>query len=173
MKRLMTGLAITIVAFAAYGQTSDEMMCMSSDPSTKISGCTAVIESRQETPASRAVAYSNRGSAYARKGLYDKAISDLTKAIALAPDSAGPYNERAWAWHLMGLDAKGLPDANKAVELTPNDADSFETRAEISEKLGQRDQAIIDYRKTLKLSPSNTEAGHDALSGLRRLHSSP
>jgi tetratricopeptide (TPR) repeat protein len=151
----------------ASAQTSDETLCMSRDSDIKIMGCTAVIQSGQETTARLAVAYSNRGTAYADRGLYDQAIADLTKAIALTPNDPETYNGRAWAYHLKGEDAKGLPDAEKAIMMAPNNADSIETRAEIYEKLGQRERAIADYRATLKLASFGSQAVQYAQDAMR------
>lgn len=153
----------------AWAHTKDESLCMSRDRDVKIGGCTALIRSGEETPAGLAVAYSNRGTAYADEGQYAKAITDLTKAIALAPNDPTAYNGRAWAWHLKGEDAKGLPDVDKAISLAPNNADNFETRAEICERLGRRELAIADYRTALKFAASGSEARRDARTGLKRL----
>ena len=99
------------------------------------------------------------------KRLYDAAIDDFTKAIAIKPDFGDAYNNRAWAYHLKGEDAKGLPDASKAVTLVPKEAAVFETRAEIHEKLGHRDEAVTDYRAALGFDPHN----QSAIDGLKRL----
>ena len=173
MRVAWIGLAFTLAALPASAQTGNEALCMNPDRDIKIAGCTAVIRSGQELPAGLAIAYSNRGSAYADKGLYDKAIADLTKAIALAPNSPEAYNGRAWAYHLKGQDAKGLPDVEKSIALAPGNADSTETRAEINEMLGRRDAAIADYRQTLKLASPGSEAVRDAESGLKRLGARP
>jgi Tfp pilus assembly protein PilF len=173
-KHLLTGAAMAVLAVPpALAQTSDETRCMSPDIAVKISGCTAVIQSRKESSAGLAVAYSNRGNAYARRGSYELALADLTKAIALAPNDPENYNSRAWAYHLKGDDAKGLPDVQKAIVMRPDNGDTIETRAEIYEKLGQRDKAIADYRTTLKLSSAGSQAARDAQSGLKRLSATP
>jgi tetratricopeptide (TPR) repeat protein len=169
MRAVLMVLALTLVAPPAWAQTTDESFCMGADLDLKIEGCTGVIQSVLETRKAHAIAYSNRGAAYADKGLYDKAIADLTQAIALAPSDADAYNGRAWAYHLEREDAKGLPDAEKAVSLAPDDADSLDTRAEIYERLGRRAEAIADYRKVLKLASPASQAGGNARSGLKRL----
>lgn len=169
MRCLLIGVSMVLVASPSLAQTKDESLCMSRDREVQIGGCTALIQSGQESPTGLAVAYSNRGTAYADEGLYEKAIADLTKAIALVPNDPTAYNGRAWAWHLKGDDAKGLPDVEKAIALSPNDADSYETRAEIYEKLGRRTSAIADYRTTLKFAAPGSEARRDARIGLKRL----
>ena len=173
-KHLPMGATMAVcAAIPALAQTSDENRCMSPDTAVKIAGCTAVIQSRKESSAGLAVAYSNRGNAYARRGLFELALADLTKAIALAPNDPENYNSRAWAYHLKGDDARGLPDVQRAIVMRPDNGDTIETRAEIYEKLGQRDKAIADYRTTLKLSSQGSQATKDAQSGLRRLSATP
>jgi len=169
MRSVLIGLALLVCALPARAQTADEYLCMSGDLDGKIQGCTGVIESVAETRKAHSVAYSNRGTAYAAKGLYDRAIADLTEAIKLAPDDADAYNGRAWAYHLQHQDAKGIADAEKAVTLAPEDADSIETRAEIYERLGRRAEAVADYRSVLKRTSAGSQAGLDARQGLKRL----
>lgn len=167
------GLALTLAALPAAAQTTDESFCTGTDLDLKIQGCTGVIQSVSETQEAHSVAYSNRGTAYAARGLYDKAMADLTEAIKLAPDDADAYNGRAWAYHLQRQDAKGLPDAEKAVSLAPADGDSLETRAEIYETLGRRAESVADYRKVLKLASPGSQAERDARKGLKRLAEKP
>ena len=64
----------------------------------QIESCTAIIESPQESPRNRAVAYKNRGNAWNAKGDHDRAIADYSEAIRLDPDYAIAYNNRGLAW---------------------------------------------------------------------------
>jgi len=173
MRAVLMGLALALVAVPASAQTTDESFCMGTDIDLKIQGCTGVIQSVVETRKAHAIAFSNRGTAYAAKGLYGKAIADLTQAITLAPYDADAYNGLAWTYHLEREDAEGLPDAEKAVSLAPDDADSLDTRAEIYEKLGRHAEAIADYRKVLKLASPASQAGRNARKGLKRLGAKP
>jgi hypothetical protein len=54
--------------------------CKSDDPDRKIGGCSAVIQSGQETGTNLANAFRGRGSAYAHKGDYDRACQDYDQA---------------------------------------------------------------------------------------------
>ncbi|MGD0189556.1 MAG: tetratricopeptide repeat protein [Rhizomicrobium sp.] len=170
---IAAAVVLILVPASAAAQTIDQTMCMSQNRDIQIKGCTAVIRSGTEARLQLAIAYSNRGAAYADKGLYGKAIADLNKAIALDPDDADAYNGRAWTYHLMGDDAKALPDVEKAMALVPDTPDTVETRAEIFEKLGRRGKAIADYRATLELALPGSQAAKDALKGLKRLGANP
>ena len=73
------------------------------DLDRQIRGCTSVIErGEEETRKNRAIAYTNRGTAYYEKGDYDRAIADSTKAIALDPNYAIAYNNRGNAYSRKG-----------------------------------------------------------------------
>src|SRR4029079_4688484 len=97
-------LALPIATALAAGETGkfssklkNVQLCNGADRSTpepQINGCTALIESGKETTLVLAVAYTNRGNAYAAKGDFDLAISDYDVAIKLNPAFAKPFNTR-------------------------------------------------------------------------------
>jgi tetratricopeptide (TPR) repeat protein len=128
----------------------------------------ALAISRRLAAADPTNAVAQRDFADASK-VYDQAIAEYTRSIAVTQDYAPAYNGRAWAYHQEGEDANGLPDAERAVKLSPNNADSIETRAEIYERLGRRGEAVVDYRAALKLAP-NMKRARD---GLQRLGATP
>lgn len=72
------------------GQAQQEnwSRCKSDDPDRKIGGCSAVIQSGQETGTNLANAFRGRGSAYAHKGDYDRAFQDYDQALKLNPNDA-------------------------------------------------------------------------------------
>src|SRR5580693_1748094 len=83
---------------AATAQTADQQRCSAPDPDLSISGCTAMIQSGRETPENLAVAFYNRGTAYANKGQADRAIEDYDQAIRLNPNFAEAFNNRGAAY---------------------------------------------------------------------------
>lgn len=72
--------------------------------------------------------YNNRGIAYGKKGQYDKAIFNFTKAIALNPRDAKAYNNRGICYHLIGQSDKAISDYNKAIEIDPMFAGAYYNR---------------------------------------------
>ncbi len=74
--------------------------CKSDDPDRKIGGCSAVIQSGQETGTNLANAFRGRGSAYAHKSDYDRAFQDYDQALKLNPSDAKAFYGRGTAyWH--------------------------------------------------------------------------
>ncbi|MBI1922994.1 tetratricopeptide repeat protein [Candidatus Poribacteria bacterium] len=75
-----------------------------------------------------AEAYVNRGSAYAKQGLYDRAIQDYDKAISLNPNFALAYVNRGSAYAEGKQDYDhALQDYDKAIAL--NFALAYNNRA--------------------------------------------
>ncbi len=75
-------------------------------------GCAEV-----EKPSLDAETYLNRGNAYSKKGQYDHAISDFTKAIEINPRYALAYNNRGIVMRKLGNIKMACSDAKRACEL--------------------------------------------------------
>jgi tetratricopeptide (TPR) repeat protein len=165
MRRILIGSVLAFVALPAWARTRNETLCQSDDPDIKISGCTAVIQSGQETRANLAVSYNNRGMAYEQKGLYDQAITDFNSAIVLMPDDFVSYADRGIAYKNKGLYDQAIADYTKAITLMPGGvpalAPTYYNRGLAYELKGQRDQAVADYRSSLKIDPNfKSPLGH-------------
>ncbi len=70
-----------------------------------------------QTELNDAKAYYNRGNAYAKKGQYDQAISDYTKALEINPRYAFAYHNRGVAYLGKGQYDKAWEDVHKAQDL--------------------------------------------------------
>ena len=125
--------------------------CTSNDSERKIRGCTALIARDQ----SNAIAFGNRGYAYANKGDYDRAITDYNKAIELDPKYVHAYNMRgmAYADHKKDYD-RAITDYNKAIELDPKYVHAYNNRGRAyADNKKDYDRAITDYNKAIELDP--------------------
>ena len=87
--RLLIGLALTLAALPAFAQTREDnlLKCASDNLETGISGCTALLQSGQETKGRQAILYDIRGSDYENEGQRVKAIADYRAALKLDPDN--------------------------------------------------------------------------------------
>jgi tetratricopeptide (TPR) repeat protein len=157
----MIMLLTVLGAFAALpGQSRPEnwKLCRSDDPERSIAGCSALIQSGQETGINLAKAFYSRGWAYARKGDYDRAIADYDRALQLNPSLANAYYSLGVAYEHKGDFDRAIGDFDQALRLTPNDADAFYGRGLAYARRGYYDSAIQDYDQALRINSSYAAA---------------
>ena len=105
-------------------------------------------------PEDNAEAYFVRGVTYARKGQYDKAIADFTKAIELNPRHAEAYINRGLAYKNTGQYDQAISDCTKAIEINPRDAEAYNNRAIAYYFREEHDRAWQDVHKAESLGLS-------------------
>jgi Flp pilus assembly protein TadD len=120
----MRGLLIVALMFAAapaWAQSRDENLaqCSGSDPDARITACTALLESGQESALLSSI-YTDRGMAYGMKSLYRQAVADFSQAIALVPTNAYAYNDRGTAYLGEGQRDLAIADYREALSLDPS-----------------------------------------------------
>jgi len=69
--------------------------------------------------------YQNIGVAYSEKGLHDRSIGYLKKAIELKPNYPKAYYSLGVVYHAKGLKAKAIKNYHKAIEINPNHVKSY------------------------------------------------
>ena len=94
----------------------------------QIAGCTTVIESGREKKNNLAIAFNNRGFAYANKGQHDRAIQDYDQATRLNPNLAEAFNNRGLTYANKGQNDRAIQDYDQAIKLNPNFAEAFNNR---------------------------------------------
>lgn len=128
--------------------------CQSSEPDTKIAGCTALIQSGQGTAESRSTFYNNRGAGYDDKRDYSRAIQDYNAAIRLNPNIAAPYYGRGEAYDHTGNFDLAIKDYNEAIRLSPNFAYAYDGRGRAYRNKGDFEHAIQSYDEAIRLNPN-------------------
>ena len=111
-----------------------------------------------------AAAYNNRGTAYVKKGEFDRAIADHDKAIEFNPNYAEAYFNRGGAYKSKG-DAcqdkddydRAIADFTKAIDRNSNFAGAYNHRGVVYLDRGHYGCAIADFNKAIKLNPKNAE----------------
>jgi hypothetical protein len=164
-------LVILLGPAVLQGQSRQETwkQCTSNDPERSIAGCSALIQSGQETDTNLAKAFDGRGLAYARKHDFDHAILDYDQALSLDPRSGTAYYNRGVAYEFKGDYDRAFPDLDQAVRLTPRDADSVFCRGLALVHMGIYDRAIQDFDLTLSINPTYRAAFYNrALSSAHR-----
>ena len=142
----------------AIAQSPDRQLCLGPDPDVSISGCTAIIQSGNETEQNLAEAFYNRGVAYRQKGQLDRAIEDYDQAIRLHPNYVFAYVNRGGIYAGKEQWDKALEDFNRAIQLNPNFADAFYSRGAVYRHKGEYDRAIKDYDQAIRFNPNYAAA---------------
>ena len=168
----LLGLAICLPVMAQQ-LTPDQSQCLNRGKEfsldVQIGGCTAVLQSDRTSAGNRAVAFTNRGIAYAGKKDYDRAIADFNEALKINPNLAMAYNNRGSAVQSKGDYDRAIADYNEAIRIDPNYAVAYSNRGNLFEAKGRREEAIADFRRALTINP-NHERSRDAL---KRLGAAP
>jgi tetratricopeptide (TPR) repeat protein len=105
-----------------------------------------------------AVAYQERGYAYARNQSFQEAIQDYTEAIKIKSNEPGVYEQRAALEMKMGDNDKALADYSEAIKLKPNEVRYYLYRGYIYEIKNDIKNSLADTEKALKLDPNNKDA---------------
>ena len=124
-----------------------------------IEGCTAVIQSGQDTPQRMSTAFDNRGIAYRWKGEYDRALQDYERAIHLNPDNANAYNNRGVIYRIKGDYDRAIADYSEAIWLKSGDYPAaFYNRALAYADKGEYDHALRDFDVVMRFDANNALA---------------
>ena len=94
-------------------------------------------------------AHSNLGTAHERRGDFDAAIEDYTRAIAIDRDYANAYSNRSYAYFRKGEASRALEDADRAIALDSRLAMAHVNRGHALAALGRTDDAADSYRTGL------------------------
>eukprot|EP00457_Paulinella_chromatophora_P002371 gb/GEZN01002375.1/.p1 GENE.gb/GEZN01002375.1/~~gb/GEZN01002375.1/.p1 ORF type:complete len:706 (+),score=138.43 gb/GEZN01002375.1/:76-2193(+) len=109
--------------------------------------------------------YTHRGNAYLAQHLYETAIEEYTKAIAMVKvgdkRAAKAYANRAYCYAMLGKFDEAIRDATEAIKLDPNNAAAYATRAKAREAQDDLNRALDDYQKATELDPNNQDYWRD------------
>ncbi|MFO0409717.1 MAG: tetratricopeptide repeat protein, partial [Dolichospermum sp.] len=86
-----------------------------------------------------AVAYNNRGNAYASRGEQQKAISDYNEAIRINPNLGSAFNNRGNAYAAIGDKRGALKDLQRAAAIFDKEGnkDLYQQAMKNIEELGR------------------------------------
>ena len=103
------------------------------DPASSAS--VPVKQSADDKPAANepadAAAWARRGTAFAGRRDFERAIADLSRACELAPTNPEYFFERGQTYRQKGDAQSALDDLNRVLELKPGDIPALMSRAEV------------------------------------------
>jgi tetratricopeptide (TPR) repeat protein len=117
------------------------------------------------------------GSEYLRRGLllsdtgrFHEAISELTSALEIKPNSVTALAHRSKAYLLTDQASKALEDINKAISLSTSNAALYKERANTFSVLGDYKNAVADYDRVISLAPQSASAYNNRAVALSKLN---
>ncbi|KAB8053540.1 tetratricopeptide repeat protein [Janthinobacterium sp. FT14W] len=106
-----------------------------------------------QVDSTNAMAYADRGTAYAMLKKFDLALIDLERAIALGYVDASTYGTVATIYFELKRYEDSLDNFAKAIELDSNYLLAYYNRSNVFHELGEIKSAIADLKKCLVLNP--------------------
>ena len=108
----------------------------------RIAACSRLLDSGRLQDKPLGIAYELRGLAFLDRGDIPHAISDLDRAVELAPDFAPAYQNRGNAWYARGNYGQALADYDATIRIDPNSPSPYVNRATVRRDLGYTDGAL-------------------------------
>ncbi len=99
--------------------------------------------------------YYERGLCYYQLNDYDKAISDLSRSVAMYPENISALYWRSWSYREKEMYAEALGDLDLVVQLEPTNAKYISNRGAVLTKFNQFDEALDDFKKAAAIDNSN------------------
>jgi len=136
------GLAVALAVGAAVGASAEDK----SGRPGRDSGCKMTVQQK------KAVVALTRAADYKlRLEDYEQAISNYSKAIAIAPDCNYLYCERGNAYKRRGDNKQAIADYSRALKIQPADEAILRQRGTLYETIRDFANAIADYDACIKL----------------------
>jgi tetratricopeptide (TPR) repeat protein len=137
-------------------------------PDPVIRSCTAILQSGKynNNPAVIFAASLPRALAYVQYGLFDIALLDFDRAVALRPNDFNAVYNRAVALERAGKYDQALLDLDRSNRVKPNDLNVLYERGYTYMKKGDNDRAIADFDEVLRLNPGFEKAIRDRAAAL-------
>jgi serine/threonine protein kinase/serine/threonine protein phosphatase PrpC len=102
--------------------------------------------------------YVTKGTAYIEEGMWDKAISELQKAIEIKPDSFSANFQIALAYKEKGQLELALRHCKKSLDLFPGFAEGHIRLGDILYERGNRDRAREEFEIAVAAAPNSADA---------------
>ncbi|MBK7030503.1 MAG: tetratricopeptide repeat protein [Bacteroidales bacterium] len=105
-----------------------------------------------------ALAYTNRGDAYADRNDFDAAIQDYGNALEVNPEYVDALNNRGMIKGLKQEYAEAKLDFDAALVIRPDFAKAYNNRGNANRFLGDAQAALDDFSKAISIKPDYLDA---------------
>jgi tetratricopeptide (TPR) repeat protein len=158
-KKLFTVVSFAMFALLSAAPAQAVYLCNPDNnpdnPDIAIEACNVEIAAGR----SLAIAYYDRGLAWAKKNETDKALADYNASLKINPDYQNAYISRGNALKLKGRADDAIADYDKAISLDPAKAGlAFYNRGNSWRDKNENDKAIADYNQAISLMPQYVNA---------------
>jgi tetratricopeptide (TPR) repeat protein len=158
--------AILLVVVTAFLATSSHALdqrdiknCdQSADWDRKIAGCTKLLTEPRFPPAALSTIYAARGTGWAAKNDFNRAIADFDESLRLDPKNLVALSNRGAAWLLRGEPAKAVADLDAVISLNPKNPAPFSARGALWRQLREFEKSIADLDEAIRLDPKQSQA---------------
>jgi tetratricopeptide (TPR) repeat protein len=124
----------------------------------KIAGCTKLLAEPRFPPAALSTIHAARGTGWAAKNDFDRAIVDFNESLRLDPNNLVALSNRGAAWLLKGETTKAIADLDSVISLNPKNPASFSARGALWRQLREFDKSIADLNEAILLDPKQSQA---------------
>ena len=166
-------------AEAAKPASEEEHCQAEAEAEARIADCGKIIDDKERTAEARAVALTLRGQAYGEKKDWERALADLTAAIALLPKEAAAaqaplYLARAGAYLGKGDTRNAVADYTAAIRVDASNGAAALGRACAWAAAGSLVNAEADLKRAAALTQDQPDAAcNAALAALRAKSTKP
>jgi tetratricopeptide (TPR) repeat protein len=149
---------VSAVPCYALDQRDLKSCDQSADWDRKIAGCTKLLAAPQLPPAALSTIYAARGTGWAAKNDFARAIVDFDQSLRLNPKNLVALINRGAAWLLRGETDKAIADLDAAAQLDPKNPAIFSSRGALWRQLRAFDKSIADLNEAIRLDPKQSQA---------------
>jgi tetratricopeptide (TPR) repeat protein len=130
----------------------------SADWDRKVAGCTRLLTEPRFPPAALSTIYAARGTGWAAKDDFARAIADFDESLRLNPKNSVALINRGAAWLLRGDTDKAIADLDVAIGLDPKNPAIFSARGAMWRQLREFNKSIADLNEAIRLEPKQSQA---------------
>lgn len=148
-----------VISNAARAADADWTDCSSTVREKVVSGCSIILSRGDvESAKRRAVALTNRATAYFEAGQFDAAIEDSSAAIRLDATYSEAFYAHGSAMLGRARADEAIADFSQSLKLNPKSASAYNARGKAWLDKGELDKALADFNDALRLNPRLTFA---------------